>query len=208
VGLYWLVVDDIRGAGQHNIDLSFLLGPDVIGSELATSAYGFALYDQQEFLLSMRASGEISTECLTGSTLPIGGWASTGYGDKRPITSIHARLHATPPAAAMTFLAPSQTNAVLRKLSPGGGNVLCCRYQNDGYDDLAVLCMDDHSVEVDGFRMHGEFFWLRSEAGTLRQVIAIRARSLFAHGASIFQQSEAGPHFSLHLQTAGARSNT
>jgi len=208
VGEYWLVADDFRGAGQHTFDFSFHPGRDVKQSGFQTYTDGFAAHDEAGFLLTMRASGGVATECLTGSTLPIGGWASAGYGEKGPVASIRARLRTTAPAAAMTFLAPSQTNAKLRKLSPAGGKVLSCLYENEGREDLAVFCRDGCPIEIDGFRMHGEFFWLRREGGRLRQVVAIRALSLFDLGEPVFQQVEPGPHFSAHNEPGVAGSNS
>jgi hypothetical protein len=45
------------------------------------------------------------------------------------------------------------------------------------------------------FRMRGDFFWLRLELGVLKQVLAVRARSLIRGGRDIFRLSEPGPYF-------------
>jgi hypothetical protein len=44
--------------------------------------------------------------------------------------------------------------------------------------------------------MQGEFFWLRTEDGILKQVVAMRACSLSHGGRNVFQRSEPGPFFS------------
>jgi len=43
--------------------------------------------------------------------------------------------------------------------------------------------------------MLGEFFWLRLDGGVLKQVLAVRARSLDRGGHDIFRRSEPGPYF-------------
>jgi hypothetical protein len=202
VGEYWLVVDDFRGAGQHTFGFSFQLGPDVEPSDIEDRTNGFLVRERGGFLLGLHGSGEVATECLTGSTAPIGGSASAGYGAKRPVTSIHATMRTTAPASAMTYLVPSQIDATIQALSPGG-NVLACRFKNDAFEDLAVYGADDSPIRIDGFEMRGEFFWLRSEGGSLHQVVAIRARSLFDRGGSVFQRSDAGSFFAA-LNEGGA----
>lgn len=195
-GEYWLVADDFRGAGLHTFKFSFHPGPDVESGGIENSSRGFLIREQEGFLLGFVGSGEVNTECLTGSTAPIGGWTSAGYGAKRPVTSIRAAMHAEAPAAAMAFLVPSQSKATLQALPMDDRNVLACRYRHDGFEDLAVFCASDSTIEIDGLEMRGEFFWLRSAGGSLRHVVAVRARSLFDRGRCVFRQSDPGPYFS------------
>ena len=193
---YWLAVDDFRGRGQHTFEFSFHVGPEVKACDPDDRARGFLVREREGFLLGLHGSGELTTKCLTGSMAPLGGWASIGYGAKSPIASIRATMRAAAPASAMTFLAPLQTGATLQKLPSPGGNVLACRYKHDAFEDLAVFCGDDLAFEIEGFRMRGEFFWLRRDLGGLRQVVAVRARSLFDdNGNSVFQRPDAGSYF-------------
>jgi hypothetical protein len=200
VGEYWLLADDFRGTGPHTFEFSFHLGPDVECSGIEHNSHGFLIREREGFLLGFLGSGEVTSECLTGSVAPIGGWASTGYGAKRPVTSIRAAMRAAAPAAAMAFLVPAQSGATLQAIPTADRNVLACRYRqgafNGGFEDLAVFGSVDSTTIIDGFEMSGEFFWLRSAGGSLRHVAAVRARSLFDRGRCVFEQTEPGPYFS------------
>ena len=55
--------------------------------------------------------------------------------------------------------------------------------------------MGDSEMTVADFRMCGEFFWLHLEGDVLKQVLAVRARSLHRGGKEIFRRSEPGPYF-------------
>jgi hypothetical protein len=58
-----------------------------------------------------------------------------------------------------------------------------------------VLSTGDAEIAVAGFHLRGEFFWLRLEAGVLKQVLAIRANSLDRGSRAIFRNSQPGPYF-------------
>jgi hypothetical protein len=106
----------------------------------------------------------------------------------------------------MAFLVPSQSKATLQALPMDDRNVLACRYRHDGFEDLAVFGASDSTINIDGLEMRGEFFWLRSAGGSLRHVVAVRARSLFNRGQCVFSQSDPGPYFSAlsHSSVKGA----
>jgi hypothetical protein len=194
-GEYWVIVDDFRGAGEHDFEFSFHLGADVVCDTIQRDPRGFELRDSGGFLLNLHASSDVGTECLTGSLNPVGGWASRGYGEKHPATSIHSTMRATAPAAAMSIVAPEHSGASPRSSAFENGAVIVCRYSHEASEDIIIYSGTDNPFEIDGFRMEGEFFWLRQRGGSPLQVGAVRARSLSYNGQEIFQQAP-GPYFS------------
>jgi hypothetical protein len=65
------------------------------------------------------------------------------------------------------------------------GNAVACSYQDGGFRDI-VVSSDGHSeIGVAGFRMKGEFFWIRTDHGAVRQALAVRASLLNCHGRNL-----------------------
>ncbi|HVE17327.1 MAG TPA: hypothetical protein VNB29_11365, partial [Chthoniobacterales bacterium] len=162
----------------------------------------FAQAEQAGLLLGLYASGSVTAELVRGQTSPIGGWASGGYGAKKPSSTLRARLAGQAPAAAITLLAPFQmsfSNGSLpkaRRLEIEEGRGIACAYRHHGFEDIVIFSTGNAEIRAAGFRMQGEFFWLRTEDGILKQVVAMRACSLSHGGRNVFQRSEPGPFFS------------
>jgi hypothetical protein len=200
---YWIIVDDFRGAGKHTFDFNYHFAPDVEVSSLKHDEDELvARAEQAGLLLGLYASRPVRTELVRGQTAPIGGWASCGYGEKKPSLTLRASLAGSAPAAAITFLVPFQTpfpngslNPVVRRLKMEDGSGIACAYQHLGFEDIVIFSTGNGEIQAAGFRMQGEFFWLRTEDGVLKQVVAIRARSLSHDGRKVFQRSEPGPYF-------------
>ncbi len=209
---YWVMVDDFRGSGQHTFDFHYHFAP---GVEVASLKHDddeiVARAQHAGLLLGLYASQHLRTELIRGQTAPIGGWASCGYGEKKPSLTLRARLAGPAPAGAITLLVPFHEalpdglpNPVVRRVKLEDGKGIACAYEHDGFEDIAILSTGNREIQAAGFRMQGEFFWLRTEAGILKQVAAIRARSLSHHGRNVFQRSELGPYFSQSWQFEAA----
>jgi hypothetical protein len=198
---YWIIVDDFRGSGKHTFDFHYHFAPGVEVSTLEHDGDELvARAEQAGLLLGLYASGQMKTELVRGQTAPIRGWASDGYGEKKPSLTLRASLAASAPAAAITFLAPFQAalpnaSPVVRRLKLEDGSGIACAYQHHGFEDIIIFSTGIGEIQTAGFRMQGEFFWLRTEDGLLKQVAAIRACSLSHEGQSVFQRSDPGPYF-------------
>jgi len=170
----WIVVDDFRGSGEHTFDLN----------------YHLPSHEEESLLqLSVIASQPVKVERLQG-------WMSRRLGEKKPCTTLRATFTGPVPAAAMTFLAPDQSRRpTVQQLTMEGGDGIACSYEHDGLQDIVVLSIAGPEMEVGDFRMRGEFFWLRLRGGVLKQVLAVRARSLNRGGRNIFRRSEPGPYW-------------
>jgi Heparinase II/III-like protein/Heparinase II/III N-terminus len=170
-GEYWVVVDDFDGAGQHTFDFHYHFGAGVDATldrpretDLVTWAEKAGLF------LSIHSSRPIAAELLTG-------WVSRGYGHRRPTRTLRASLTASAKnAAAITFISPTFTLPVVERLHVDTGSAIACAYHSGPFKDLVVFNTGSSEVQVAGFRMQGEFFWLRMEGSVLRKAVAIRGR--------------------------------
>jgi Heparinase II/III-like protein/Heparinase II/III N-terminus len=176
-GEYWIVVDDFhesgeKRGGQHAFDFHYHFGADVdpvLARPQRTDAVIWA--ERAGLFLGIYASEDIASE-LTG------GWISRGYGDRRPARSLRATLTGSAAISAMTFLMPCSASPSIRRLSVDGGSAIACIYHHGPFKDVVVFPSLASVVDVAGFRMQGEFFWLRMEGRVLRRSLAIRGRLL------------------------------
>jgi hypothetical protein len=196
----WIVVDDFRGSGEHRFDFYYHFAPDVEVSDLEQDEAGVLVRAKQAGLVLrlVAARPVTSAEIVRGETARIGGWASRGYGEKKPCSTLRATLTGPAPTAAMTFLvqAPDRScDPVVRRLTVESGSGIACSYEHHGFQDIAVLSTGDSEMAVADFRMRGEFFWMRLEGGVLKQVLAVQARSLDRGGTAIFRRPEPGSYW-------------
>jgi len=201
---YWIIVDDFRGSGNHTFDFNYHFAPGVEVSSLNHDEDEIVAQTKQAgLLLGIYASQPFRKELVRGRTAPIGGWASAGYGEKKPSLTLCASLAGSVPAAAITLLAPFQTasldgppHPMAQRLQLEDGRGIACAFSHDGFEDMVVFSTGNGEIRLAGFRMRGEFFWLRTEDGILKQVAAIRASSLTHCGRNVFQRSQPGSYFS------------
>ncbi|MBV9401771.1 MAG: alginate lyase family protein [Bryobacterales bacterium] len=196
-GEYWVVVDDFSGRGRHEYEFAFHLGPEVELSRYTSHGTKAVLCEDRGLLLGMQASNALSTDV-------VGGWASNGYGEKHTCRTLRAKLRTDTPAAAITIVAPYQNGAVFEALDIDSG--IACSYCSGSAEDIVVFSPERGTVEIERFRMRGEFFWLRLKDGELQQVAAIRAESLTAGDSIIFSHSKPGSYFSAKEETVCAPS--
>jgi len=196
----WIVVDDFHGSGEHRFDFHYHLAPDVEAPRLEQDE-SCVLVRAEQAGLQLRLVADrpfASAEIVRGKTDPIGGWASRGYGGKKPCCTLRATLTGPAPAAAMTFItmqAPDKGRGpVVRRLTMEAGSGVACAYAHDGFEDIAVLSTGDSEMAVADFRLRGEFFWMRLEGGEIKQILAIQAMSLDRGGRNIFRRSQPGPY--------------
>jgi len=198
----WIVVDDFRGSGEHTFDFYYHFAPDVEVSDPERDEAGVLIRAEEAgLLLRLVADRPVtSAEIVRGETARIGGWASRGYGEKKPCSTLRATLTGPTPTAAMTFLVPApgaSCDPVVRRLAVENGSGIACAYEHNGSEDIAVLSTGDSEMTVADFRMRGEFFWMRLEGGVLKQVLAVRACGLDRGGGNIFRRSEPGPYLGI-----------
>ena len=173
---YWIVTDDFHGSGRHTFDFFHHFGPGIGISRLEQEPNQVvARAEGAGFLLGLFALQPIEAEILCGQTAPIGGWVSRGYGEKTPGPTLRTTLTGAARSAALTFLAPGKVSPVLRRLEVEGGPAIACSCRHDGFEDIVVSSTGETGITVSDLRLRGEFFWIRTERGVLKQSFSIGA---------------------------------
>ena len=93
----WMIWDWLTGTGTHQVELNWHLGCRPIPVDGGYRLEGF------EHPLLLTVEGGASTLC-EGSVQPVGGWASTRYGSKHPITTLRVEYTGAIPHEFMTRL--------------------------------------------------------------------------------------------------------
>lgn len=175
---YWVVVDDFAGSGEHTFDFHFHFAPDADVSLIDAEAAGAATWAQDAGLfLGVYASDRLNTVLLHGENSPVGGWTSTGYGEKQPSSTQRSTLTGVAPAAVITLIVPGTDRPQVEQLDVGGGGI-ACSVKRGRLRDIIIFCADATEIRLAGFRVRGEFFWLRLDNGVLKKSVAIRASEL------------------------------
>lgn len=184
-GEYWIVADDFQGASaEHTFDFNYHFGSavdPVLTCPRETDAEIRA--ENANFFLGIYASRPVSPELIVGQTAPIAGWASHGYGNLQPASTLRATIIGptlssgvtSPATVAMTFLLPTSAAPAIQRLDVDAGTIACA-YDHGPFRDIAVFSTGNSEVRVADYRMQGEFFWLRMEGNMVRRSLAIRGR--------------------------------
>ena len=57
-----------------------------------------------------------------------------------------------------------------------------------GLRDIAVFCSGSDAVSVAGFRMRGEFFWVRMQESSIIRTVAVRAGELWFEDRDLLKE--------------------
>jgi hypothetical protein len=204
---YWIVLDDLRGRGEHDYEFLYHFAPEaeltVFGDESQGEIDCRARIQDAGLQMLLYGSTAIEAEAVCGQTQPIQGWASRRYGDRAPSPVLRASTRAFPPTGMMSFLIPGTHPVHSRRFQGGTGKVIAVALRNGDYDDLAVMSMEDADMQLIDCSMRGEFFWMRMENGTLRQLLAVNARSFSYGGEQVFESAEVIPYVQAYFWENG-----
>lgn len=179
---YWIVIDDFRGSGEHTFDFNFHFGTIVAPSALEQDDRGVVMCSKELGLLGLFTSQPSTATMVQGQSSPIEGWISHGYGEKESASVLHVSFAGPTSSAAMTFLAPSMKAPIIKRLEIEAGSAIACSYEHASFRDIAILSTGDSEVRVAGFRMRGEFVWLRTEQGVVTRTLAAPGSSFSREG--------------------------
>jgi hypothetical protein len=120
---YFVIVDDLLGAAEHEAELRFQLAP--VRAALESSLWARARGSGRHGLL-VRPFAPVPLEAriFEGLTSPIAGWVSPDYGQRRPAPLLVYRARARLPLRLVTLLLPVEdAGAPPPEVSPlyGGG---------------------------------------------------------------------------------------
>jgi Heparinase II/III-like protein/Heparinase II/III N-terminus len=171
----WLLLDDFRGPGRHTFDFAFHFGPEFAPSFEHQDANLVCWVEHDDFMLAMAGSAGFEAEMVRGNVAPIQGWTSSGYGDKKPGSTLSAKLTGSAPAAMMTLLAPRAEKPVVERLRAEEGDAIAVSFTHGDAHHIAVFCPQGEPVCVAGFRLCGEFFWITMRDNQVVNTVAIHA---------------------------------
>jgi len=197
---YWIVLDDLRGKGNHNFDFFYHFGPETQLTVLSDEGHGEihckARIGDSQLQMFMYASEAALTEVQKG-------WSSQIYGDRRASTVLKASMRGVPPVAMMSFLCPGNPATRTLRFKTNTNHAIGASIRNDEYDDLAVMALDDGELHFQDYVMRGEFFWLRLEQGNLVRMVAVNAYSFKYAGETVFESDKLSSHVQVSFCESG-----
>ncbi len=203
---YWIVLDDLRGRGEHEYEFLYHLAPAaeimVIGDERRGEADCRVRVNDAALQMFLYASVPLAAEAVCGQTDPIQGWSSERYGHRTPSPVLRASLRGRPPVGMMSFLVPGNQAAPSRRFE-AGASTIAAALRDGEFDDLAVMAAPDSEVHLIDCSMRGEFFWMRMRDGALCQLLAVNARAFCYSGQTIFESPDAVPYVQAYLWENG-----
>jgi hypothetical protein len=101
---YWVLVDDVEGAGQHLVELRFQFGPAEV--RLGPGLWASAAAGGRGLLLCPFASAPLQPRLRQGGLEPAEGWVSPDYGQRRPAPVVVYSASARLPLRVITLLLP------------------------------------------------------------------------------------------------------
>jgi hypothetical protein len=116
---------------------------------------------------------------------------------------LRTTLRGFTPAAMLSFLIPGDEPRRSRRFEAGSTNAIAAAVREGKYDDVAVMSMDDRELRLMDCLMKGEFFWMRTEDGTLKQLLAVNVRKFSYAGEVVFESQEPSPYVVAHFWDNG-----
>jgi Heparinase II/III-like protein/Heparinase II/III N-terminus len=191
---YWIVLDELTGRGEHEFQFLYHFAPGaelmVLGEERRGEVDCKAKIGETGLQMFLYASGPLRAEAVCGQTGPIQGWCSNRYGERRPSPVLRATLHEFVPATMLAFLVPGARPARSRRFDLGDRSAVAAAIRDGEHDDIAVVSSGRSELHLIDCAMKGEFFWLRTENGVLKQLFAVNARAFTYGGEKVFDSRE------------------
>jgi heparinase II/III-like protein len=108
---YWVVVDDLKGGAEHQVELRFQFAPMevVVDQTLWARARGAGGHG---LLIRAFATVPLKTEILEGELAPIQGWVSHDYGQRQPAPVLIYSAVTCLPLRLVTLLLPIERQQV------------------------------------------------------------------------------------------------
>jgi hypothetical protein len=204
---YWIVLDDLRGRGEHDFDFLYHFAQDaelfIVGEERKGDIDCRAQIGDAALQLFLYGSGPMRAEAVCGQTNPIQGWASRRYGERHPSPVLRASMRSPAPVSMMTFLVPGNEATHSRRFLGNSKHAIAAVIRDGAYDDIAVTCLEDGQFQLIDCAMRGEFFWMRMENGNLQRLLAVNACSFSYAGETVFESQVPLPYVQVHFWDNG-----
>jgi hypothetical protein len=204
---YWIVLDDLRGRGEHNFDFLYHFATDVelfiFGDEPKGDVECRARIEDTGLQMFMYASAPLRADAICGQVGPIQGWASRRYGERHPSPVLRASMRGRAPVSMMTFLMPGTASTQSRRFNGNSNQAIAAVIRNGEYDDIAVMCMQEGDLHFNDCVMRGEFFWMRLHNGNLQRLVAVNAQSFSYAGETVVESRQSIPYVQAYFWEDG-----
>ena len=130
----------------------------------------------------------------------------------RPAPVLCATVHDAVPTTSITVLIPRNASLDAKHLPRlheeliDEGTGAACMLHQAGIQDLFVTSLSKKAIHVSGFKFEGEFLWVRSIEGDIRDVLCINAMYA-AHGNNVLFEN-ASPISCVNVKLNGDRLTT
>ena len=205
---YWIIFDELQGRGVHTFDFLFHFAPGmklfVFGEENRGHVECRARSTDALLHMFMHASGPLQAEATCGQIDPVQGWGSGRYGGRKPCPVLSTKLQSVAPASMITILAPNAERPSSHRVDVRGKpNANAVSFCDRDFEDLSVFVPDAAETRIGEYTMRGELFWIRSQEGSLKQIVAINAKAFSIGGETIFENDEPIPYVLVHFWENG-----
>jgi hypothetical protein len=179
----WVIWDDLRGAGRHDLDLLLHVRPDCRvdddgeGGKLLASPEGHRIWT------GMSGSGLRGSqiEVITGGERERGAWFSPSYGMRAPSRALSRRGEIAGQSSLATWVSSSPRIRPVVVAARGALDV--CLRRDDASEDRLWYRTDGEPVEdADGVSFDGAVLFLRRNAGRPSTACASGVRRLRLEG--------------------------
>jgi heparinase II/III-like protein len=204
---YWIVLDELTGRGQHDFEFLYHFASgvelNVLGEESRGEVDCKARVGETGLQMFFYASSPLRAEAICGQTNPIQGWCSNRYGERRPSPVLRATVQEVVPVSMMSFLIPGPRSSRSRRFDMGDRTAIAGAIRDGNYDDIAVMSTGRSELQIIDCSMKGEFFWMRTENGALKQLFAVNATAFSYAGETVFESREPNPYVVAHFWDNG-----
>jgi len=202
---YWIVVDELRGSGSHNLDFQYHFAPGLVLDipDVCSDHSGpleiIAHAQDGGLLLSLDATSPLRADVICGRDAPVQGWVSSRYGAKQPSQVLCATVECSLPLLAATIIAPLEMNGeslaipAVRRATVAG-STLSYSIAHGQHLDFLIVPGTDAAAAIEDLKLQGELFWLRTFGGALRQLLGVNVRRIVQEETVLFDEPQPAAH--------------
>ena len=203
---YWMVVDELRGSGSHTLDFLYHFAPGLVlpnvpdaRSDPSEPIELVAQARDSELLLFLDAASPLRANVVSGRSAPAQGWVSSRYGAKQPAPVLCVTAESSLPLLAATVLAAPRRNGdsvtipAVRRANVAGC-ALSYRIAQGQHTDFLIVPGTHRDIEIEGLRLQGDLFWLRTSGGAPRKLLGVGARRIVQQETIVFDQPQPAAH--------------
>jgi len=205
---YWLIVDTLEAAGEHEYEISFNLAPSNATLHPDTLAVVTEDPDQPNCSIVPARTELLEGEIKTGSEDPIRGWTSYDYGARVPSPTVCYRLHAAGCRQVSFVIYPHAAGHSIPvrarplEIDTAGGGVAIEVTIGDRSDFIALSGRPDGRLSFNDVCVRAEAAWIRTGAdGAPSEFRIVNGTGILWQGHDLLAADALRSEFSKQLGT-------